>query len=84
VDATVSIIAVTIAIIQFHAYTVEYQGPLDHITTPLVEPYNYGMSCPKISNIDETLEDSHHGDVNQSTINHAISWDCNNIGGPTI
>jgi hypothetical protein len=79
----VSIIAVSIAIIQFHAYTVEYQGPLDHITTSLVEPY-YGMFCPKISNIDETLEDSHHDDVNQSTINHVISWDCNNSDGPTI
>jgi hypothetical protein len=62
---------------------VEYQGPLDHITTSLVEPY-YGMFCPKISNIDETLEDSHHDDVNQSTINHVISWDCNNSDGPTI
>jgi hypothetical protein len=83
VVATVSIIAVTIAIFQLHAYTVEYQGPLDHIATSLVEPY-YDMFCPKISNnIDDTLDDS-HDDVNQSTINLVISWDCNNSGGPTI
>lgn len=80
--ATVSILAVTIAVIQLHAYIVEYQGPLDHIIATAVEPY-YDMFCPKISNNnDETLEDSHDYN-NQSTINLVLSWDCNS-GGPTI
>lgn len=77
--ATVAITAVTITIIQFHAYILEYQGPLDHIATA-VEPY-YDMFCPKFSNLDETLEDSYN--YSQSTINPVLSWDCNS-GGPTI
>ena len=83
--ATVSVLAVTIAVIQLHAYIVEYQGPLDHIIATAVEPY-YDMFCPKISNNndDETLlEDSYYDYNDQSTINLVLSWDCNG-GGPTI
>jgi hypothetical protein len=72
---------VAMEIMQLHAYIVEYQGPLDHIASTLVEPY-YDMFCPKFSNIDETLEDT-YDHINQPAPNLLLSWDCKSIG-PTI
>ena len=31
---------------QLHAYVIEYQGPLDHVSTSILAPF-YGMMCPR-------------------------------------
>eukprot|EP00569_Conticribra_weissflogii_P016625 CAMPEP_0171395940 /NCGR_PEP_ID=MMETSP0880-20121228/4291_1 /TAXON_ID=67004 /ORGANISM="Thalassiosira weissflogii, Strain CCMP1336" /LENGTH=390 /DNA_ID=CAMNT_0011909509 /DNA_START=109 /DNA_END=1278 /DNA_ORIENTATION=- len=63
--------------LQLHAYIVEYQGPLDHVTTSLQKPY-YGMFCPTFSS---EKSRSHSAETkNSETI---TSWNCNNILGGT-
>jgi len=62
-------VVISIFLLQLHASVREYQGPLDHVTTSLWEPY-YGMFCPDFSS---------DGDPNSNSTNeysNIISWDC--------
>ncbi|KAL7471993.1 hypothetical protein ACHAXS_012306 [Conticribra weissflogii] len=61
-------------VLQLHAYIVEYQGPLDHVTTSLQKPY-YGMFCPIFSSDEDSLSTAETQNSQAIT-----SWDCNEAG----
>jgi hypothetical protein len=69
-------IFILIITLQLHAFVVEYQGPLDHVDSFLLEPY-YGMFCPVFStDNEEKLNDNESTNLNSTTL---LSWDCNDI-----
>jgi len=59
-------------LLQLHAYVREYQGPLDHVTTSLWEPY-YGMFCPDFSSEEDPINNA---SAKHEDSNNFISWDC--------
>lgn len=62
-------VVISILLLQLHASVREYQGPLDHVTTSLWEPY-YGMFCPDFS----FGEDQNSNSTDEYS--NTISWDC--------
>ena len=69
-------ISISIIILQLHAFVVEYQGPLDHVASFLLEPY-YCMFCPVFSiGGDGKVNDSESANLNYTAL---LSWDCNGV-----
>ena len=69
-------ISISIILLQLHAFFVEYQGPLDHVASYLLEPY-YCMFCPVFSIGDEgKVNDNESASLNYTAL---LSWDCNGV-----
>ena len=69
-------ISISIIILQLHAFVVEYQGPLDHVASFLLEPY-YCMFCPDFSIDNEgKLNNNKSTNLNSTAL---LSWDCNGL-----
>ena len=66
--------SITIFLLQLHAFIREYQGPLDHVTTSLLEPY-YSIFCPDFS----AEDDLNINPTKHESTNNIMSWNCNGV-----